>query len=387
MKIEQDWIRHAATQSVCRALTAAGAQAFFVGGCVRNALMGEPVSDMDIATDAHPETVLALAEAAGIKAIPTGIEHGTVTLVVDGIPHEVTTFRKDVETDGRRAVVAFATDIEEDAARRDFTMNAIYARPDGTVVDPLGGLPDLEARRLRFIGDAQARIREDYLRTLRYFRFYAWYANPEEGFDPDALSAIAATLDGLDTLSRERVGTEIVKLMSAPDPAPAVATMRQIGVLGHVLPGADDRALAPLVHFEAGIKPDPTRRLAVLGGEGIQENLRLSKAAAIRVAQLRDEIGTATSAAELSYRHNAGFARDVILLRSAVLETPLPANLKADLSRGSAANFPLSAKDLMPDYSGPALGKRLRALENAWVASGFELSRDALLAMPDDLPE
>ena len=387
MKIEQDWIRNEATQSVCRALTAAGAQALFVGGCVRNALMGEPVSDMDIATDARPETVIAVAKAAGIKAIPTGIDHGTVTLVVDGIPHEVTTFRKDVETDGRRAVVAFADDIAEDAARRDFTMNAIYARPDGTVVDPLGGLPDLQARRLRFIGNAEDRIREDYLRTLRYFRFHAWYGNHAEGFDPDALAAIAATLEGLDTLSRERVGTELVKLLSAPDPAPAVATMRQIGVLAHILPGADDRALAPLVHLEGGRRPEATRRLAALGGEDLQKTLRLSNSVSTRVAQLREGIGSAAGAAELAYRHDADFARDVILLRAAVLEMPLAPNFEADIARAATSFFPLAAKDLMPAYTGPELGKRLRILENAWIASGFELSRAALLALPDTPPE
>ena len=384
MRIAQDWIREEATQAVCDALTAEGAQALFVGGCVRNALMGEPVSDMDIATDAHPETVLALAKKAGIKAIPTGIGHGTVTLVLNGIPHEVTTFRKDVETDGRRAVVAFADDIADDAARRDFTMNAIYARPDGTVVDPLNGLPDLHSRRLRFIGDAEARIREDYLRTLRYFRFHAWYGNQAEGFDPEALAAIATTLDGLDTLSRERVGTELVKLLSAPDPAPAAATMRQIGVLSHVLPGADDRALAPLVHLEGSSTPEATRRLAALGGEDLQQTLRLSKSMAIRVAQLRDEIGSTQSAAELAYRHDATCACDVILLRSAVLEMPMPADFEAEVNRGAAAVFPVAAKDLMPDYIGPALGKRLRTLEKVWISSRFSLSRQALLDIPDE---
>lgn len=384
MRIEQDWIREKATQDVCRALTAEGAQVLFVGGCVRNALMGEPVSDMDIATDAHPETVLALATKAGIKAIPTGIDHGTVTLVMHGIPYEITTFRKDVETDGRRAVVAFADNIADDAARRDFTMNAIYARPDGTVVDPLKGLPDLHARRLRFIGDAEQRIREDYLRTLRYFRFHACYGNQAEGFDPEALAAIAATLDGLDTLSRERVGAEFVKLLSAPDPAPAVATMRQIGVLSHVLPGADDRALGPLVYLEGSTKPDATRRLAALGGAHLQKALRLSKSATTRVAQLREETGSSTSAAELAYRQGAAFAHDVVLLRSAVLEMPLAPDYESEISGAAASVFPLTAKDLMPTYRGPALGKRLRKMEKTWISSGFTLSRAALLALPDD---
>jgi len=222
-RITADWITNPATRAVCAALAVDGGQVLFVGGCVRNSLLGLAVADIDIATDLEPELVMKLARDAGIKAIPTGLDHGTVTLVKDGLAHEVTTFRKDIATDGRRAVVAFSTNIEEDAARRDFTMNALYARSDGTVIDPLGGMTDLVARRVRFIGQASDRIQEDYLRSLRYFRFHAWYGDAEAGFDPDALTAIAANLDGLAQLSRERVGSEMLKLLTAPDPAPSVA--------------------------------------------------------------------------------------------------------------------------------------------------------------------
>lgn len=378
------WLNDPATQSVCSALTANGAQALFVGGCVRNALMGVAVSDIDIATDATPEEVLALAKAAGIKAIPTGIEHGTVTLVKNQIPHEVTTFRKDVATDGRRAVVAFSKEIAEDAARRDFTMNAIYAHPDGTIVDPLGGLADLLARRLRFIGIAENRIREDYLRTLRYFRFHAWYGDHEAGFDPEALAAIAANLDGLSQLSLERVTAEFLKLLRAPDPAPAIAVMRQIGVLGQVLPGADDRALAPLVHLQ-GQYPDgdasfdPICRLAALGGAALQDHLRLSKADGRLLAQLREAAVDTMAAAELSYRFGREVALQVVVLRAALLEQPVSPGLDPDLRLGATAAFPLKAADLMPGLSGAALGAALKQLEAAWVSSGFRLSRAELL--------
>ncbi|MDP1577484.1 MAG: CCA tRNA nucleotidyltransferase, partial [Cypionkella sp.] len=168
MKISDDWIGHPGTQALCKVLAQAGCQALFVGGCVRNSLLGVPVADIDIATNARPEIVSNLAETAGFRVVPTGIEHGTVTVIAQGLAHEVTTFRRDVETDGRRAVVAFSSDVVEDAARRDFTMNALYARADGSVLDPLGGLPDLIARRVRFVGEPQARIREDYLRILRF---------------------------------------------------------------------------------------------------------------------------------------------------------------------------------------------------------------------------
>ncbi len=378
------WIRDAATQSVCSALTAGGDEALFVGGCVRNALMGVPVSDIDIATDATPQEVLALAKSAGIKAIPTGIEHGTVTLVKNQIPHEVTTFRKDVATDGRRAVVAFSKDIAEDAARRDFTMNAIYARPDGGIVDPLGGMADLAARRVRFIGTAANRIREDYLRTLRYFRFHAWYGDQEAGFDPEALAAIAANLEGLSQLSLERVTSELLKLLAAPDPAPAIAVMRQIGVLGQILPGAHDRALAPLIHLQGQhpgkeISLDPICRLAALGGSELQEYLRLSKAEARLLVHLREAATGALPPAELGYRLGRDIALQASVLRSALLETPILPNLGSDIEHGSEAVFPLKAADLMPGLSGSALGAALKQLESAWIKSGFTLSRGELL--------
>jgi poly(A) polymerase len=379
-RIDQPWLEDSATRQVCAALTVDGAAAYFVGGCVRNALLGAPVSDLDIATDAVPETVIALAKRAGIKAIPTGIEHGTVTLVQSGIPFEVTTFRKDVATDGRRAVVAFSTDIAEDAQRRDFTMNALYAYPDGTVVDPLGGLDDLNARKVRFIGDATARIREDYLRSLRYFRFHAWYGDHSEGFDPEALSAIASNLDGLAHLSKERVTAELLKLLAAADPAPSVAGMRQTGVLSALLPGADDRALAPLIHLESGLSPNPLRRLAALGGSTLSGDLRLSKQQQGVLTLMREAAESMTGISELSYRHGADIARDVALLRAALLEQPVSPLLEAELELGSNARFPVSARDLMPEYAGPALGRALRQLEAEWISSGFTLDRETLLA-------
>lgn len=322
--LRTDWLEDPDTQHVCKVLKDGGADVYFVGGCVRNALLGAGASDLDLCTNMRPERVIDVAGAAGIRAIPTGIDHGTVTLVHKSVPYEITTFRRDVATDGRRAVVAFSDCIKEDAARRDFTMNALYARPDGEVVDPLDGLPDLVARRVRFIGTAENRIREDYLRSLRYFRFHAWYGNPDLGFDPDALSAIAGNLDGIPSLSRERVGQELVKLLAAPDPAPAVAVMRQIGLLSVILPGSDDRALAPLIHLEAGMPPEPMRRLAALGGEDPRDALRLSKAQANMVQLLRTEATGSTAPAALAYMYDQSVARDAMLLRSALLEMPLP---------------------------------------------------------------
>jgi len=381
MKLDGDWIDAAATQAVCTTLTGAGYQAFFVGGCVRNALMGVPVDDIDMATDAAPDAVMRLAEAAGLKPLPTGIDHGTVTVVSDGKPHEVTTFREDVDTFGRHAEVAFGSDLAADARRRDFTMNALYADPDGTVIDPLGGIDDLRARRVRFIGDAEARIREDYLRILRFFRFYARYGDPHAGLDRDALAACAAGVDGLGQLSRERVGSEMRKLLAAPNPAPAVAAMQSAGVLTRVLPGADAGALAPLVHLEGetATVPDAIRRLAALGGADIAERLRLSRADAKRLSQLQ-EVSTGTmSAGELGYRYGAEAGRDALLLRAALSGQGLDPRDIAAAGQGAQAQFPVKANDLKPDYTGPALGQRLRDLESRWIASGFTLTREDLL--------
>ncbi|WP_273524379.1 CCA tRNA nucleotidyltransferase [Rhodosalinus sediminis] len=383
MKVAGDWIARPATQAVCAALTGAGHRALFVGGCVRNALLGAPVSDIDIATEARPERVVEVAEAAGLKAVATGIEHGTVTVVSDGLPHEITTFRRDVETFGRHAVVAYSDDIREDAARRDFTMNALYALPDGTVVDPLGvGLTDLEARHVRFVGDAETRIREDYLRILRFFRFTAWYGDPDAGFDPTALAAVAETVEGLAGLSAERVGGEMTKLLAAPDPAPAVAVMERTGALAQVLPGAAARLIAPLVHLEArtGTPPDPIRRLAALGaGEAEGRALRLSKRETRRLARLAELQGAAMAPAELGYRHGAEAARDALLLQGAMAGTPPEDAALAAAEEGARQRFPVAARDLMPAYAGPALGAKLAELEARWIASGFRLSKEALL--------
>lgn len=379
MRIAGDWLAQPGTQALCGALEAAGYRALFVGGCVRNALLGVPVADVDIATDARPEAVTRLAEAAGLRVVPTGIEHGTVTVIAGGVPHEVTTFRRDVETDGRRAVVAFADDVTEDAARRDFTMNALYADARGNVIDPLGGLPDLVARRLRFVGDAHQRIREDYLRILRFFRFHAHYGDPGQGMDADALAASAELAEGVDGLSRERIGSEIRKLLAAPDPAPAVAAMAQAGVLARVLPGSDTRALAPLVHLESGLPPRWQRRLAALGGQEVEERLRLSRADAAVLAALRDAVGRGWSPAALGWKLGAEGGRDAVLLRAALLESPLPTDWQTDVARGAASVMPVTAIDLMPDLQGAALGARLKEIEARWLASDLRLTRSYFL--------
>lgn len=374
MRVAGGWLNTQGTQGLCRVLAEGGYQALFVGGCVRNALIDAPVNDIDIATDALPETVTKLAEMAGYKVVPTGIDHGTVTVIAHGVTHEVTTFRQDVETDGRHAIVRYSTDVAEDAARRDFTMNALYARADGTVVDPLGGLPDLLARHVRFVGDPVQRITEDYLRILRFFRFFAWYGDQTQGVDAEGLAACATHSDGLAALSRERVGMEFRKLLSAPDPSMALAAMAQSGVLAVALPGADARAVPIVVHFGA---QSWLVRLAALGGA--VETLRLSRSDLAQVKLIRAQVGEMRAPQELGYRYGADIAEAVVLCRAALLESTPPAGWQEDIAKGAAAVFPVDAADLIATYQGKALGDQLRCLEQRWITSGFALSKQALL--------
>ena len=381
MQIDADWLSQKSTQRIFDMLLGAGHVAYVVGGCVRNALLSIPVADIDISTDARPEEVMELSKTHGLKAVPTGIEHGTVTVVADDEPFEITTFRKDIETDGRRAVVAFSKDMKEDALRRDFTMNALYGDAQGKVHDPLGGLPDLKSRRVRFIEDADKRIREDYLRSLRFFRFHAWYGDQSEGFDPDALDAIARNVEGISGLSRERVGSELKRLLDAPDPCASIAGMRCTGVLASVLPGADDTALGPLVALEEGVaaSPDALRRLAVLGGEGQSEALRLSKKDAATLSRITKSMGQ--SVHRLGYELGAKLGRDAYLIDRAIAGQPVVTTDIETIEFAAQKLFPVNASDLLNDFEGPALGAILRKLETAWIESEFTLSRETLLGL------
>ncbi|MDB5422903.1 MAG: tRNA nucleotidyltransferase/poly(A) polymerase, partial [Phenylobacterium sp.] len=288
------WMTAPQTAAVFDALEAAGGAdcARAVGGCVRDALIGRPAGDIDIATTLTPDQVIAALRAAGLKAVPTGVEHGTVTAVSGGKPFEITTLRRDVETDGRRAVVAFTDDWLADAGRRDFTLNALYARRDGTIFDPTGhGAADARAGRIVFVGEATQRIREDYLRILRFFRFLAWYGKGPP--DAEAVAACEALKDQIATLSAERISKELLKLLAAEDPREAVALMARTGVLATILPAPVDLArFEGLVGIEADqlFETDAVLRLAALlpddqvGAAQLAGRLRLSNADRDRIA-------------------------------------------------------------------------------------------------------
>lgn len=388
MRIDAKWMQDASLQQVFKMLHTEQACVYYVGGCVRNAILNAGPTDIDLATDALPETVLKIAEKNGLRAIPTGIAHGTVSVLVKDRTIEITTFRKDVATDGRRAVVTFSKSIEEDALRRDFTMNALYADVDGQIYDPLDGLKDTLARKIRFIADPDQRIKEDYLRILRFFRLHAYYGDLDDGLDPEALDACTRHLEGLGTLSKERIGQEICKLLAAPNPAQSIAAMMHCGVLAQILPGADTTALAPLIHLESQIdaKPKWLRRLAALGGENIKDKLRLSNYDTRDLSHIQSVLSESVSPKILGYRLGKDLGLDALLVLHAKLGTQLPDTWQTDLAEGAGAEFPVTAADLSNRYTGKALGDCLKRLENAWIASDLRLTKTALLdtEYPDD---
>ena len=396
------WLTDPATVRVMAALAAAGqGESRFVGGCVRNALLGEPVADIDIATQLDPDQVIAAAKAAGLKPVPTGKAHGTITVVCDGQPFEVTSLRRDVATDGRRAVVSFTRDWAEDAKRRDFRLNALYADADGTVFDPTGGLKDVENRRFVFVGDPEMRIREDYLRILRLFRFEAWYGRgaPDEA----AMAAVLKHREGLHKLSVERVWAELKKLLAAQDPLASVTAMRESGLLDLIL-GVNGslRVLSGIIaqDVEYGLAPDSMLRFAALADGGPERirtmaaKMKMSKAEAGRLEGAvnpvaREDVRKAWSDSAAAERAimalGARAFEDQVRLEAAGEVAPPPRDwtLLAQFAREwKEPEFPVKGGDLiLLGYEpGPMLGDALDELKALWIADRFEPTKEELIA-------
>lgn len=381
---------------VLAALDGEGEEARIVGGAVRDWLIGRGVrSDIDIATTATPEEVTRRAGAAGLKAVPTGVEHGTVTLVAAGEPYEVTTLREDVETDGRRARVVFGRNWAHDAERRDFTMNALYLTRTGELIDPVGGEADARAGRVRFIGDADVRIREDYLRILRLFRFHAAYG--KGGLDEEALAAAVRNREGLDRLSRERVRAETMKLLVAPRAAETLEQMDAADLLEPVLGRTGDvTAFGRLVEVEAalGMAPDAVRRLGALAvredadAEALREGLRLSNAEATRLAALAGPAPTPGMCEKGQKAFLYRMGREAFQDRALIAFARSGASLEDEGWRALASLaggwpipvFPLKAADFIARglQPGPALGAALKRAEEAWIEAGFPMDSGAL---------
>lgn len=388
------WLRRPAPKTVLTSLEQAGYTARAVGGCVRDALLGREVGDIDIATDARPETASAILESAGMKVVPTGIDHGTVTAVLEGEPVEVTTLRTDVETHGRHATVAFTADWIADAERRDFTVNALYAGLDGRVYDPVGGWPDLQARRIRFIGDAEARIQEDALRILRFFRFFAWFGQPPP--DEEAMAACRGRRDDLKNLSAERIQTELLKLLAAPDPLAALEAMDEAAVMAVLFPGGVNfDLLRSVVFWENALdESDSIRRLAALidGGSGPMEDyaeyLRLSNRDGRRLASLarpRPHISLPLSEAEMRfniYRWGRERFLDFVILSAAAAPADKDALKTAahGIREIDVPQFPVQGRDVIQAgiEPGPAVGRVLKRLEDWWISADFPQDQGTL---------
>jgi len=399
-KLDAAWLREGPLSRLLSVLERDGEEARVVGGAVRNALLGEPVHECDVATTAVPDEVGRRVSKAGFKAVPTGIAHGTVTVVIDGQPFEVTTLRKDVETYGRHAKVEFGRDWAGDAQRRDFTINALSAAPDGTVYDYTGGLADLAARRVQFIGDARTRIEEDYLRILRFFRFHAAYGHGNP--DQSGLHACIAARAGLDQLSRERVRMEMMKLLLAVRATPTLAVMSEVGLLLRVLGGVPYLAAFEMmskVEHESGVAPDAARRLGALGvatpedADRLWQRLRLTNVEHGRLGvmgaewwRLSPRQGNQAARAQL-YRLKPEHYVDCALLAWARSQAPAHDEAWRALvslpRRWTAPIFPLKAADFMQRGidKGPALGAAMRAAEAAWIGAGFPAGADALDAI------
>lgn len=401
LRLDADWLRAPETQALFDALSRGGAETRVVGGAVRNALLGLAIGEIDLATTATPDEVMKLAEEAGLKAVPTGVEHGTVTVISGGRPFEVTTLRRDVETDGRYAKIAFSQSFEEDARRRDFTLNALYADREGTVFDPLGGIVDLRAGRIRFIGDAEERIKEDYLRILRFFRFNAYYGRG--ALDEDGLHASVKLRAGLDRLSAERIGGELKRILAASHATEAVEALFDCGLLTALLSGVPRLIrFNKLVAIEAalGLAPDAALRLAALGvfvEEDVQRlasRLRLSNAEQAKLAlgvhgTLDCHLPGERAAMELLYRAGADAYRSHLLIawadagashddRAWRTAFGLP-------ERWRVPEFPLRGDDIVAlGITGPEVGATLRTLERVWIEQDFLPNREQLLAEARD---
>ncbi len=371
-------------------LGAAEGDTRIVGGAVRDWLLNLPVSDIDIATRLLPDAVMARLAAAGIKSIPTGLQHGTVTAVVDGRPHEITTLRRDIETHGRHATVAFTDDWQADAARRDFTINALYADPvSGSVTDYFTGLADLSTRTVRFIGDARTRIAEDHLRILRFFRFSARFS---DHLEPAGLLACAERANDLMALSRERIRDELLKLLALPAPAPTIAAMLAHGILAPILPEiTGTAALEALIAAEAAatVSPGPIRRLAALLPEkpaiaaDIAVRLKLSNAEKARLTEAADRTPVPADPRALAYAIGADAALDRLLLTN----DPRAPHWAGPLRDWPRPRLPISGKDLiaMGLPPGPAVSRKLAEVESRWIAAGFPASQPATLAIAREI--
>jgi len=383
MQINSEWIKSKSLQNILKIFKKADHNAYLVGGCVRNSILNLPVNDIDISTDAKPEETLDLFKTGSFKATPTGFSHGTVTVVSEGIPYQITTMRSDQNTDGRHANVSFSDNIKADAERRDFTINALYADPTGKIIDPIEGLKDFQPLKIKFIGNANNRIQEDYLRILRFFRFHAQFSDLVEDFERDALDAIKDNKNSLKFLSKERVWNELQKILLSKDPSRALLEMSKIGVLEKISINRGIKSIKNLISIEEkmGIKPEAIRRLVALTRDTEIKSLNLSRKEARKFSLLKSLLEKNFDPAELVYQFNKEIAQSMLAISTFNQGAKLNLIDVTKIEKACLYPCPISGAHLSKYVSGEDVGVKLKEAQSIWIKSNFKSDSAKILSV------
>ena len=379
---ETKWLRNPSAQKLSKLYKSFGYQVLFVGGCVRNTILKMPVTDIDLATDAQPEEIIKIAKENNIRFVPTGLAHGTITLIIDNKNYQITTFRTDFDHDGRYAKVEFTESLLLDASRRDLTINALYCNHVGEVIDPLNGLDDIKKQKIKFIGNPNERIKEDNLRILRFFRFQAIYGNKNLEIDSIALEACHNHKSKLAALSKERITSELRKILSAPNPLEVIIKMNETGVLNELFQNVSIDSLEAYLKTEEKFKININwlGRLLSLQVTQEEESLKLTRCEFKFLKQTKSAIENQIHVLEFSYYNGVENGKIYSILQNFRHNIILSKNLLNQINSITTKKFPITAKDLMPEISGKKLGEALRSLEDRWIKSNFTLSKKDLLA-------
>ncbi len=379
---ETKWLRNPSAQKLSKLYKNFGYQVLFVGGCVRNTILKMPVTDIDLATDAQPEEIIKIAKENNIRFVPTGLAHGTITLIIDNTNYQITTFRTDFDHDGRYAKVEFTESLLLDASRRDLTINALYCNHVGEVIDPLNGLDDIKKQKIKFIGNPNERIKEDNLRILRFFRFQAIYGNKNLEIDSIALEACHNHKSKLAALSKERITSELRKILSAPNPLEVIIKMNETGVLNELFQKVSIDSLEAYLKTEKKFKININwlGRLLSLQVTQEEESLKLTRCEFKFLKQTKSAIENQIHVLEFSYYNGVETGKIYSILQNFRHNIILSKNLLNQINSLATKKFPITAKDLMPEISGKKLGEALRSLEDRWIKSNFTLSKKELLA-------
>ena len=379
---ETKWLRNPSAQKLSKLYKNFGYQVLFVGGCVRNTILKMPVTDIDLATDAQPEEIIKIAKENNIRFVPTGLAHGTITLIIDNKNYQITTFRTDFDHDGRYAKVEFTESLLLDASRRDLTINALYCNHVGEVIDPLNGLDDIKKQKIKFIGNPNERIKEDNLRILRFFRFQAIYGNKNLEIDSIALEACHNHKSKLAALSKERITSELRKILSAPNPLEVIIKMNETGVLNELFQKVSIDSLEAYLKTEEKFKININwlGRLLSLQVTQEEESLKLTRCEFKFLKQTKSAIENQIHVLEFSYYNGVENGKIYSILQNFRHDIILSKNLLKQINSLATKKFPIIAKDLMPEINGKKLGEALRSLEDRWIKSNFTLSKKELLA-------